>query len=68
MGTDCTPLLANLFLFYYEDFSYSFRYVDDLLTLYNPNFEHEISKIYQPQLQLKKLLQQKWIEGFLTWT
>ena len=70
MGTDCAPLLANLFLFYYEykfmktklnqnnkvarDFSYTFRYIDDLLTLNNPTFEHEISNIYPPQLQLKK--------------
>ena len=46
MGTDCTPLLANLFLFYYEykymknnniilakKFNNTMRYLDDLLTL-----------------------------------
>ena len=54
MGTDCAPLLANLFLFYYECkfmknnlkhdtqkaiiFSNTFRYIDDLLTLNNPFF------------------------------
>ena len=70
MGTDCAPLLANLFLFYYEykfmkdnlksnfqiakQFSYTFRYIDDLLTLNNPNFEQEIINIYPPQLELKK--------------
>ena len=70
MGTDCALLLANLFLFYYEyqfmkdklkqnnqlakTFSNTFRYIDDLLTLNNPNFEQEISKIYPPQLQLKR--------------
>ena len=70
MGTDCTPLLANLFLFYYEykfmkdkqkqnnqlakTFSNTFRYIDDLLTLNNPNFEQEISNIYPPQLELKR--------------
>ena len=52
MGTDCAPLLANLFLFYHEYkfmkaklkqssqvaklFSNTFRYIDDLLMLNNP--------------------------------
>ena len=64
MGTDCTPLLANLFLFYYEykfikeqlakTFSHTFRYIDDLLMINNPKFEEEIKNIYPPQLELKK--------------
>lgn len=70
MGTDCAPLLANLFLFYYEfkfmkdkiktnhrmakRFSNTFRYIDDLLSLNNPGFEDEISNIYPPQLKLKR--------------
>ena len=53
MGTDCAPLLANLYLFYFEyqymknlmknnrgkakQFSHTVRYIDDLLTLNNPN-------------------------------
>ena len=69
MGTDCAPLLANLFLFHYEykfmkeklkqnnqaakNFSNTFRYIDDLLTLNNPTFEKEIKNIYPPQLELK---------------
>ena len=51
MGTNCAPLLANLFLFYYEyeymknlvkdnlqaamKFNGTMRYIDDLLTLNN---------------------------------
>ena len=51
MGTDCAPLLANLYLFYYEyrymknlikdniwvarSFNNTMRYIDDLLTLNN---------------------------------
>ena len=42
MGTDCAPLLANLFLFYYEyrymrglNLMLANRYIDDLLTLNN---------------------------------
>ena len=70
MGTDCAPLLANLFLFYYKYkfmkeklkqnsqvakiFSNTFRYIDDLLTLNNPTFEQEISNIYPQQLELKR--------------
>ena len=70
MGTDCAPLLANLFLFFYEYkyvkdklktnprearlLRHTVRYIDDLLTLNNPAFEQEIPNIYPPQLQLKK--------------
>ena len=54
MGTDCAPFLADLFLFYFEynymkdliksnihlakQFSYTTRYIDDLLTLNNNRF------------------------------
>ena len=62
MGTDCVPLLANLYLFYFEykymrgllknnfrmarRFSNTVRYIDDLLTLNNPSFANEITYIY----------------------
>lgn len=61
MGIDCAPFLANLFLFYYEykvqlkqqsqfakTFSCTFRWHT------YAKFEHEISNIYPPQLELKK--------------
>ena len=70
MGTDCAPLLANLFLFYYEykymknlikdnlqmamKFNGTMRYIDDLLTLNNSSFASKISDIYPPELDLKK--------------
>ena len=63
MGTDCAPLLANLFLFFYVKRKLkhnhghallSVRYIDDLLTLNNPLFEQEIPHIYPPELLLKK--------------
>ena len=53
MGTDCAPLLANLFLFYYEyayrrdyfrlakRFNNTVRYIDDLLALNNMYFAEE---------------------------
>ena len=58
MGTYCAPLLANLFLFYYEykymknlvkdnlqaamKFNGTMRYIDDLLTLNNSGFASKI--------------------------
>ena len=58
MGTDCAPLLANLFLFYYEykymknlikdnlqvamTFNGTMRYIDDLLILNNSSFASDI--------------------------
>ena len=70
MGTDCAPLLANLFLFYYEykymknlikdnlqvamKFNGTMRYIDDLLTLNNSSFASKIPDIYPPELDLKK--------------
>ena len=70
MGTDCAPLLANLFLFCYEykymrnliktnlmlaqKFSNTMRYIDDLLTLNNPLFQSAIEDIYPDELKLKK--------------
>ena len=70
MGTDCAPLLANLFLFYYEykymknliknniilakNFNNTMRYIDDLLTLNNTQFDAAIHDIYPQELQLKK--------------
>ena len=69
MGTDCAPLLANLFLFYYEykymknliknniilakKFNNTMRYIHDLLTLNNNQFDTAIKDIYPPELQLK---------------
>ena len=70
MGTDCAPLLANLFLFYYEykylknliktnlmlakKFNGTMRYIDDLLTLNNKCFESTSDNIYPSELHLKK--------------
>ena len=67
MGTNCAPLVANLFLFYYEykymknlnlmlakRFSNTMRYIDDLLTLNNTSFHSAIDDIYPEELKLKK--------------
>ena len=70
MGTDRASLVADLFLFSYEfefmksliwtdlsvaaKFSNTCRYIDDLLTLNNPDFQACIGQIYPAELELKK--------------
>ena len=56
MGTNCAPLLADIFLYSYEaefiqslllagkkrlasQFNFTFRYIDDVLSINNPDFE-----------------------------
>ena len=69
MGTNCAPLVADLFLFCYErDFmlslpdnnqidiieAFNSRYLDDLLNVDNPYFEQMVGQIYPTELQLNK--------------
>ena len=70
MGTNCAPLVADLFLFCYErdfmlplsdnnqtDIIEAFnttRYLDDLLNIDNPYFEQMVGQIYPTELQLDK--------------
>ena len=66
MGTNCAPLVADLFLFCYErDFMMSLsdvidafnttsRYLDDILNINNVYFDNMVSQIYPSELQLNK--------------
>ena len=58
MATNCAPLVADLFLFYYEKdfitslsadiieaFNSTSRYLDDLLNIDNPYFEGMVNQI-----------------------
>ena len=71
MGTNCAPLVADLFLFCYERdfmmslsddkqadvidaFNTTFRYLDDILNIYNVYFDNMVSQIYPSELQLNK--------------
>ena len=71
MGTNCAPLIADLFLFCYERdfmpnlhkskrydlidmFNDTSRYLDDIFTIDNPEFEKYIPDIYPTELQLNK--------------
>ena len=68
MGTNCAPLVADLFLFCYEsdflsddkqaDVIYAFnttsRYLDDISNTNNVYFDNMVSQIYPSELQLNK--------------
>ena len=61
MGTNCAPLVADLFLFYferdfmlslYEAFNSTLRYLDDLLNIDYPYIAQMVSQICHTDLQL----------------
>ena len=71
MGTNCAPLLADLFLYSYEAefvqnllsnkqkklaacFNFTFRYIDDVLSLNNDSFHRHLHAIYPPELEIKE--------------
>ena len=64
MGTNCAPLVADLFLFCYERdfmmsdvidaFNTTSRYLDDILNINNVYFDNMVSQIYPSELQLNK--------------
>ena len=71
MGTNCAPLLADLFLYSYEaefiqklltnkqkklaaSFNFTFRYIDDVLSMNNDAFHHHLHDIYPPELEIKE--------------
>ncbi|KAK3091363.1 hypothetical protein FSP39_019254 [Pinctada imbricata] len=71
MGTNCAPLLADIFLYSYEaefiqslvsegkrylasDFNFTYRYIDDVLSINNPKFADNLSSIYPSELEVKE--------------
>ena len=70
MGTNCAPLLADLYLFSYEaafiqgllqqkqkklaqSFNYTYRYIDDVLSLNNSKLSDHLHNIYPDELEIK---------------
>ena len=70
MGTNCAPLLADLFSYSCEaefiqtliksgkrhlanSFNFTYRYIDDVLSLNNPLFSDHIDDIYPSELEIK---------------
>ena len=71
MGTNCAPLLADLFLYSYESeflqklvkdkkihearaFNFTYRYIDDVLSINNSRFVEFLPLIYPPELEVKE--------------
>ena len=71
MGTNCAPLLADLFLYSYESeflqklvkdkkihearaFNFTYRYIDDVLSINNSRFAEFLPLIYPPELEAKE--------------
>ena len=71
MGTNCVPLLADLFLYSYESefllklvkdkkihetraFNFTYRYIDDVLSINNSRFAEFLPLIYPPELEVKE--------------
>ena len=70
MGTNCAPLLADIFLYSYEaefiqsllstgrkrlasQFNFTYRYIDDVLSINNPDFENYLGQMYPLNLRSK---------------
>ena len=71
MGTNCAPLLTDLFLYSYESeflqklvkdkkihearaFNFTYRYIDDVLSINNSRFAEFLPLIYPPELEVKE--------------
>ena len=70
MGTNCAPLLADIFLYSYEAefiqsllstgrkqlasrFNFTYRYIDGVLSINNPEFENYLGQMYPIELEIK---------------
>ena len=72
IGTNCAPLLADIFLYFYEEefiqsllsagrkrlasqfnFRYTGRYIDDVLSINNPDFENYLGQMYPSEFEIK---------------
>ena len=82
MGTNCAPLLADLFLYSYEteflqnliknkkikdarSFNFTYRYIDDVLSINNPSFGRLLPSIYPPELEIKETTETACSTSFL---
>ena len=70
MGTNCAPLLADVFVYSYEaefihsllsagkkhlafQFNFTYRYIDDVLSINNRNFDNNPCQMYPAALEIK---------------
>ena len=81
MGTNCAPLLANLFLYSYEveflrsmkksnkklakAFNLTSRYTDNLISITNPRFKHFLKDIYPEEPVVSQTSESKNVVSYL---
>ena len=70
MGTNCAPLLTDIFLYSYEaefiqsllsfgrkqcasKFNFTYRFIDDVLSINNQDFENYLGQMHPPVLEIK---------------
>ena len=68
MGTNCAPLLADMYSYEADfvqsllstgkkhlasRFNLTYRYIDDVLSINNPEFEHYLGQMYPAKLEIK---------------
>ena len=74
MGTNCVPLPVDIFLYLYQaefivfaiglketssQFNFIYSYIDDVLSVNNPNFENYLSQMYPTELEIKDTTESK---------
>ena len=76
IGTNCAPLLADLFLYSYENElldklikegkrKLSYRYIDDLISFNNKRFKEFISDIYPKELTISETTESTSVASYL---
>ena len=82
MGTNCAPLLADIFLYSYEaefiqsmlstgkkqlasQFNFTYRYIDDVLSINNPEFENYLGQMYPVELEIKDMTESNTSTSYL---
>ena len=82
MGTNCAPLLADIFLYSYEAefiqsllskgnkqlasrFNFTYRYIDDVLSINNSEFQNYLSQIYPVELEIKETTESSTTASYL---
>ena len=77
MGTNCAPLLADIFLYSNEaefsagkkrlasQFNFTYRYIDDVLSINNPYLENYLGQMYPPGIEIKDTTESKTSASYL---
>ena len=80
IDTNCAPALANIFLYEAEfihsfistgrkrlasQFNFTYRYIDDVLSINNPDFENYLGQTYPPELEIKDTMESNTSASYL---